>query len=178
MGVDLLPDEHVLWQGSPTRRSVFLRTDPAWMRFSLKFDAIALVSLTAIVALLNLWLDWSEIWSTAQVLLIVFVAPEVVRFSEPFVWRYRTLGRTTYYVTNQRVVSTPGRRTRATSLTAVEALMVAEEPDGSGYVRVDRRIMPDGFQHRTVTELIHVPDVRAVVNLLSTLTGRTPVNID
>ena len=178
MGVDLLPDEHVLWQGSPVRRSVFLRADPAWMRFSLKFDAVALVVITAVAALLHLWQDASEPWFNVQVLLVAFVAPEVVRFTEPFVWRYFTLHRTTYYVTNQRVVSTPGRRTRATRLTAVHALMVAEEPDGSGYVRVDRRIMPDGFQHRTVTELIHVPDVREVVNLLSTLTGQTPVNID
>src|SRR5690349_1803939 len=161
MGVDLLADEQVLWQGSPAHRSVFLRQDPKWIRFSLKFDAVLIVLLVMAGVLLNLWLGPVDS-STARIVVGVVVVPEVFRFAEPFVWRFRTLGRTTYYVTNQRVVSVPGRRARATKLAEIDGLAFAENADGSGYVRLDRRYMPDGFGHRTVAELIHVPDVREV----------------
>jgi len=46
VGVDLLPGERVLWRGSPVRRSVFLRHDLRWMRFSLKFGIALFVLLT------------------------------------------------------------------------------------------------------------------------------------
>ncbi|MGW6933792.1 PH domain-containing protein [Lentzea sp. NPDC054927] len=171
MGVDLLPGEHVLWQGSPAHRSVFLRGDPAWMRFSLKFHAVALVLVVAVFALASQWLDLGDLW---RIGLAVFVAPEVAHFTEPFVWRFLTLRRTTYFVTDQRVVSVPGRRTRAVRLAEIDNLAYVEEADGSGYVRLDQRIMPDGFGNKAVAELIHVPDVREVVDLISRLTGQTP----
>jgi hypothetical protein len=172
MGVDLLPGERVLWQGSPAHRSVFLRVDPAWMRFSLKFDAVVLALLAAVYVLVNQWQDLAEVWRLG---LVMYCAPEVVRYAEPFVWRYRTLRRTTYYVTDQRVVSVPGRRARAVRLAEIDNLSYVEEADGSGYIRLDQRIMPDGYGNGTVAELIHVPDVREVADLLSRLTGRTPV---
>ncbi|WP_439664468.1 hypothetical protein ACSHWB_25350 [Lentzea sp. HUAS TT2] len=174
MGVDLLPDEHVLWQGRPASRSVFLRVDPHWMRFSLKFDAVMFVLVVAVGALLSWWsgpLDPGIL----KVLAAVVIAPEIVRFVEPFAWRRFTLHRTTYYVTDQRVVSVPGRRARSTRLNEIEHLTFAEEPDGSGHVRLDGRYMPDGFGNSAVAELIHVPDVREVVTLLSRLSGK-PAN--
>ncbi len=177
MIVALLPDEEVLWQGKPVRRSAFLRTDPAWMRFSLKFDAVALVILVALFALLSTWLGPFDT-QTAVIGLLIYAVPEVVRFVEPFAWRYLTLPRTTYYVTNQRVLSKPGRRMRATKLTEIDHLGVVERPDGSGHLRIDGRIMPDGIGNGAVAELIHVPDVRKVAELLSRLTGQQPVNVD
>lgn len=153
-------------------RSVFLRLDLKWMRFSLKFVAVMFAITAVITGLVSTWLDLDELWMIA---LATVVAPEVFQFTEPFIWRYRTLRRTTYYVTSQRVVSVPGRRARSVRLTKIDNLSYVEEADGSGYVRLDHRIMPDGYGNRTVAELIHVPDVREVVDLLSRLTGRTPV---
>jgi hypothetical protein len=75
-------------------------------------------------------------------------------------------------------VSVPGRRTRSTRLAEIDNLAFTEEADGSGCVRLGQRAMPDGYGNGTVAELIHVPDVREVVTLLSSLTGRTPVNVD
>lgn len=152
--------------------SVFLRTDPAWMRFSLKFVAGMFAITAVITGLVSTWLDLDELW---MVVLATVVAPEVFHFAEPFIWRYRTLRRTTYYVTSQRVVSVPGRLARSVRLTEIGDLSYVEEADGSGYVRLDHRIMPDGYRNGTVAELIHVPDVREVVDLLSRLTGKTPV---
>ena len=177
MGVDLLSDERVLWQGSPVRRSVFLRTDPRWMRFSLKFNAAAFLLLTVVAGLLNLGLGVVDGWSVTFGA-GMFAVSTALYFTEPFVWRFLTLRRTTYYVTDQRVVSVPGRRTRSMRLDEIDNLAFTEDEDGSGYVRLDRRYLPDGFGNRTVAELIHVPEVRAVVTLLSTSTGREPVNID
>lgn len=170
MGVDLLPDERVLWQGRPVRRTVFLRVDPAWMRFSLKYHAVLFVITVAICLVVDRSLDLAGIWFLGLGLVVL---PEAVHFTEPFVWRYLTLRRTTYYVTDQRVVAVRGRRARAVRLAEINNLAYAEEPDGSGYVRLDQRIMPDGFGNGTVAELIHVPDVREVVGLLATLTGQT-----
>lgn len=152
------------------RRTVFLRVDPAWMRFSLKYHAVLFVITVAICFVVDRSLDLAGIWSLGLGLVIL---PEAAYFTEPFVWRYLTLRRTTYYVTNKRVVSKPGRRARATQLVEIDTLAFTEEPDGSGYVRIDRRYVPDGFGNRTVAELIHVPDVREVVDLLATLTGQT-----
>lgn len=154
------------------RRSVFLRLDLRWMRFSLKFHAVVFAITAVIAALVSTSLDLHEVWMIA---LATVVLPEVLHFAEPFIWRYRTLHRTTYYVTNQRVVSVPRRRARSARLAEIDNLSYAEEEDGSGYIRLDRRIMPDGYGNGTVAELIHVPDVREVVDLLSRLTGRTPV---
>lgn len=177
MGVDLLSDERVLWQGSPAHRSVFLRVDPRWMRFSVKFNAVVFLLLTVVAGLFNLWLGVVDGWSVSFAA-GMFAVSTALYFVEPFAWRFLTLRRTTYYVTDQRVVSVPGRRTRSVRLAEVDNLAFTEDEDGSGYVRLDQRYLPDGFGNRTVAELIHVPDVREVVNLLSMLTGRTPVNID
>ncbi|KJK42311.1 hypothetical protein UK23_37730 [Lentzea aerocolonigenes] len=177
MGADLLSDERVLWQGSPVRRSVFLRQDPKWMRFSLKFQAVVFVLLTAVAGLLRLGFGVVDGWSLTFAA-GMFVVSTALYFTEPFIWRLLTLRRTTYYVTDQRVVSVPGRRTRSMRLDEIDTLAFTEDEDGSGYLRLDRRYLPDGFGHSRVAELIHVPDVREVVTLLSTLTGRTPVNID
>ncbi|MET9229647.1 PH domain-containing protein [Lentzea sp. NPDC003310] len=174
MGVDLLPGEHVLWAGRPAKRTVFLRHDPRWMLFSLKFDAIGLLAVVAVVAVPALWTGEFDT-ELFRILVIVFLAPEAVRFVEPFIWRYRTLRRTTYYVTNQRVVSIPRRRARSVRLKEIDYLGFSEEPDGTGYVRLDGRLMPDGYGNGTVAELLHVPDVREVVTLLSTLTDK-PAN--
>ncbi|MFS8101725.1 hypothetical protein LFM09_31815 [Lentzea alba] len=173
MGVDLLSGERILWQGSPVRRSVFLRQDPKWIRFSLKFDAVLLVFLTAVVGLLHLWLGPVDSW-TVKFTAGMFAASVALHHAEPFVWRFLTLHRTTYYVTNHRVVSTPGRRARAVKLAEIDALSYDRNADGTGYVRLDHRVMPDGFGNGTVAELIHVPDVDEVVALLANLTGRTP----
>lgn len=153
-------------------RSVFLRLDLRWMWFSLKFDTVMFAIMAVIAGLASTWLDLDELWMVA---LATVVAPAVFHFAEPFIWRYRTLRRTTYYVTSQRVVSVPRRRARSVRLTEIDNLSYAEEADGSGYVRLDQRIMPDGYGNGTVAELIHVPDVREVVALLSRLTGKTPV---
>lgn len=177
MIVALLPDEEILWQGKPVRRSVFLRGDWAWVRFSLKFNAVAVVVMAAILFALNLWLVPEDLGFIVPVL-IFWVVADVAKFAEPFAWRYFTLPRTTYYVTNQRVLSVPGRRMRATKLAEIDHLRVAEGPDGSGHLRIDRRIMPDGIGNGTVAELIHVPGVRKVADLLSRLTGQQPVNVD
>lgn len=153
-------------------RSVFLRQDPKWMWFSLKFEAAFFVFLAAVFGLLHLWLGPVDSW-IVKYAVVMPVVSAALHITEPFVWRFLTLRRTTYYVTNQRVVSVPGRRPRATKLTDIDTLAFAEEPDGSGYVRLDQRYMPDGFGNGTVAELIHVPDVREVVDLLATLTGQT-----
>ncbi|MDX8050477.1 hypothetical protein SK571_13885 [Lentzea sp. BCCO 10_0798] len=171
MGVDLRPDEHVLWQGEPAHHSVFLRPDPRWIRFTLKFDAIKIAIVAGLALLTRGWTDFFDDWPTALMVLGAFVVLDLFYLAEPFLWRYRTLRRTTYYVTDQRVVSVPGRRARSVKLTDIDDLSFAEEPDGSGHIRLDRRLMPDGYGTRTVAELIHVPDVRQVVTLLSTLTG-------
>lgn len=171
MGVDLLEDERVLWQGKPVRRSVFLRLDWKWIRFSLKFHAILFVITVVIFIPVSRWLDFEDLWLIA---LATFVAPEILHFAEPFIWRYRTLHRTTYYITNQRVVSVPRRRARSVRLAEIDNLSYVEEADGSGYVRLDQRLMPDGYGNGTVAELLHVPDVREVVDLLAGLTGKTP----
>ncbi|WP_434448051.1 hypothetical protein [Lentzea sp. E54] len=170
MGVGLLPDERVLWQASPAHRSVFLRTDPAWIRFSLKFGTVKILLIAALIA----WLGSVDTWGAIFTLVAAFVVFDVLYLAEPFLWRHRTLPRTTYYVTDQRVVSVPGRRARSVRLAEISNLTFTEEPDGSGHIRLDQRVMPDGFGNGTVAELIHVPDVREVVTLLSTLTGRTP----
>jgi hypothetical protein len=60
-------------------------------------------------------------------------------------------------------------------LAEIDNLSYAEEADGSGHIRLDQRIMPDGYGNGTVAELIHVPEVREVVDLLCRLTGQTPV---
>jgi hypothetical protein len=172
MGADLLPAERILWQGRPVHRAVFLRHDLRWMRFSLKFHAVVFAITAVIAVLVDTWLDLDEIWMIALATVIV---PEIFTLSEPFVWRYRTLRRTTYYITDQRVVSVPRRRARSVRLAEIDNLSYVEEADGSGYIRLDQRIMPDGFGNGTVAELIHVPDVREVVDLLAGLTGRTPV---
>jgi hypothetical protein len=153
-------------------RAVFLRQDLRWIWFSLKFDAVALAVLAVVFALVDWSLDFGDVWLVG---LAVLVGPEVARFVEPFLWRFFTLRRTTYYVTNQRVVSVPGRRARATPLADIDVLEFVVEPNGSGHIRIDRRISPDGIGHRTVSELFHVPDVREVVDLLSGLTGQTAV---
>ncbi|WP_143022897.1 hypothetical protein [Lentzea jiangxiensis] len=173
MGVGLLPGERVLWQGSPVHRSVFLRADAAWMRFSLKFDAALFAVVAAVMWLADGWLGPFDVWN----FLIVgggILASTVLRFVEPFAWRRLTLHRTTYYVTNRRVVCVPGRGERSTELSDIEVLTFLEEADGSGHVRLDRRHTPDGFMNAVVAELIHVPNVREVVALLSELTGQTP----
>ena len=154
-------------------RSVFLRLDLRWMRFSLKFHAVLFAITAVLFVLASTWLDLDDLWRIALATVIV---PEVFHFAEPFIWRYRTLRRTTYYVTSQRVVSVPGRRARSVRLKEIDNLSYVEEADGSGYVRLDHRMMPDGYGNGTVAELIHVPDVREVVDLLSRLTGRTPVS--
>ncbi|SMD13868.1 hypothetical protein [Lentzea albidocapillata] len=171
MGVDLLPDEHVLWQGKPAHHSVFLSLDVKWIRFSLKFDAVKIALVAGLVFLTHGWTDVFDNWSTALLVLGAFVVLDLLYLAEPFLWRYRTLRRTTYYVTGQRVVSVPGRRARSVKLADIDDLTFAEEPDASGYIRLDRRIMPGGYGNGTVAELIHIPDVRQVVTLLSTLTG-------
>lgn len=153
-------------------RSVFLRLDRKWIRFSLKFDAVLFVITVAAAALVSTTLDMRGVWSIA---LATFFGPIVFNFAEPFVWRYRTLSRTTYYVTDKRVVSVPRRRARSVRLAEIDNLSYVEEADGSGYIRLDQRIMPDGYGNGTVAELIHVPDVREVVELISRLTGKTPV---
>lgn len=153
------------------RRTVFLRVDPAWMWFSLKYHVVLLVITAVLCFLVDRSLDLTFIWYLG---LGVVVLPEAFHFTEPFVWRFLTLRRTTYYVTDQRVVAIPGRRARAVRLAEIGDLSYAEEADGSGYVRLDQRIMPDGFGNGTVAELIHVPDVREVVDLLARLTGKTP----
>lgn len=177
MSVDLLDGERVLWQAKPARHTIFLRSDPRWMWFSLKFDAVLVVFMAVVFVLLNWWLGPVDLWG---VMFGVYglAVPIVLQFTDPFAWRFFTLRRTTYYVTDQRVVSVPGRRARSVPLTEIDNLAFAENADGSGYVRLDQRVMPDGFGNRTVAELIHVPDVREVVTLLSTLTGKTPVNVD
>ena len=136
-----------------------------------------LVSLTEGAGLLHLWLGWVDAWSvtSAAGFGVVFTA---LNIAEPFAWRFLTLRRTTYYVTDQRVVSVPGRRARSVRLAEIDDLAYWEIEDGSGYVRLDRRYRPDGFGNAAAAELIHVPEVREVVTLLSTLTERTPVNID
>ncbi|MDX3664066.1 hypothetical protein PV646_42850 [Streptomyces sp. ID05-26A] len=166
MGVDLLPDEHVLWQGRPAHHSVFMRLDLRWIRFSLTFNAVKIALLVTLVLLTG---DLSDHWPAA---LAALVALDVLYLAEPFIWRHRTLRRTTYYVTDQRVVSVPGKRARSVKLTDLDVLSFAEEPDGSGYIKLERRVMPDGYGNGTVGELIHVPAVREVVALLSELTGQ------
>jgi hypothetical protein len=172
MGVDLLPGEHVLWQGRPARRTVFLRVDPAWMWFSLKYHVVLLAIMATLCFVVDRTTDMADIWLLGLGLVVL---PEAFHFTEPFVWRFLTLRRTTYYVTDQRVVAIPGRRARAVRLAEIGDLSYAEEADGSGYVRLDHRYLPDGFGNRTVAELIHVPDVREVVDLLARLTGKTPL---
>ena len=152
-------------------RTVFLRGDPKWMRFSLKFHAVLLVITVALCFVVDRSLDLDEVWVIALATVIV---PEIFHLTEPFVWRFLTLRRTTYYVTDQRVVSVPGRRARSVRLAEIPHLAFAEAEDGSGYVRLDHRILPDGFGNGTVAELIHVPDVREVVDLIARLTGKTP----
>ncbi|MEV6238985.1 PH domain-containing protein [Lentzea sp. NPDC051838] len=175
MGVALLQDERVLWQGSPAHRSVFLSVDPAWMWFSVKFDAVLFAVLAAIIGLLNQGLGVVDGWSVTF-FAAMFAGSTAFYFIEPFAWRFLTLRRTTYYVTDQRVVSVPGRRPRSVPLAEIDTLAFAESDDGSGYIRLYGRHMPDGFGNGTVAELIHVPDVREVVDLLSRLTGKTPVS--
>ncbi|MCR3751336.1 PH domain-containing protein [Lentzea californiensis] len=171
MGADLLPDEHVLWQGKPAHHSVFLRLDLKWIRFTLEFDAVKIALLAGVAFLTREWTDLVGNWSTALLAFGAFVMLDLLYLAEPFLWRYRTLRRTTYYVTDQRVVAVAGKRSRPVKLADIDNLSFAEGPDGSGHVRLDQRVMPDGYGTRTVAELIHVPDVRQVVALLSTLTG-------
>ena len=57
------------------------------------------------------------------------------------------------------------------NLAEISTLAFAEEPDGSGYIKLEQRVMPDGYGNGTVGELIHIPDVRQVVALLSMLTS-------
>ncbi|MEV6719037.1 hypothetical protein AB0M48_44170 [Lentzea sp. NPDC051208] len=171
MGVDLRPDERVLWQGEPAHHSVFLRLDLKWIRFSLKFGAVKIALIAGLAFLTHGWTGFFADWSTALLVCGAFAVLDLLYLAEPFLWRYRTLRRTTYYVTDQRVVSIPGRRARSVKLADIDNLSFTEEPDGSGHIRLDRRIMPDGYGNGTVAELIHVPDVRQVVTLLSTLTG-------
>lgn len=147
------------------------------MRFSLKFNAAVFLLLTVVAGLLNLGLGVVDGWSVTFGA-GMFAVSTALYFTEPFAWRFLTLRRTTYYVTDQRVVSVHGRRARSTRLDEIDTLAFTEDQDGSGYLRLDRRYLPDGFGQSRVAELIHVPDVREVANLLSTLTGRTPINID
>ncbi|WP_394621643.1 hypothetical protein JNUCC0626_21910 [Lentzea sp. JNUCC 0626] len=173
MGVDLRAEERVLWQGNPTRRAVFVREDRRWTRFSLKFEGVKIGLLAASIVAGQGWADFFSGWPAALGTLAVLAALDLLfYFVEPFAWRRFTLHRTTYYVTDQRVVSTPGRRSRSTDLTEIGPLTFTEEPDGSGYVHLGGRVLPDGFGNRTVGELFHVADVHEVVTLLSTLTGQ------
>ncbi|WP_154696984.1 hypothetical protein [Lentzea guizhouensis] len=176
MAVDLLPGEQVLWQGAPVRRTPFLRTDSRWLWFHLKFDLGLLVLVAVVVVPLALW--WDDDLTFLWPLVTAWVAMDVLRVAEPFIWRYLTLPRTTYYVTDQRVVAVRGRRVRTTQLGSIDELSAAVAPDGSGHVKIDRRISPDGFLQATVAELIHVPDAREVVMLLSTLTGQQASYVD
>ncbi|GGN21349.1 hypothetical protein GCM10011609_73360 [Lentzea pudingi] len=169
MGVDLLPDEHVLWQGEPARRTVFTRPDLRWIRFSLKFHAVLFLLIVAVAGVVQGWSGYFGSWPVVFVMCAGFA---VLNIAEPLIWRRLTLHRTTYYVTDQRVVSVPGRRARSVRLTEIVTLLFTEEPDGSGQIRLDGRMMPDGFGNGSVGELIHVPAVREVVALLSELTGQ------
>ncbi|SFR23528.1 hypothetical protein SAMN04488564_10720 [Lentzea waywayandensis] len=175
MGVDLLPEEHVLWQGEPAKHSVFLRPDLTWIRFSLKFHAVLILLVVVVAAAAHGWADYLGSWSDVFGVCTGFAVLGLLGIAEPFVWRYQTLRRTTYYVTDQRVVSVPGRRARSAPLTEIGYLAFTEEPGGSGHIRLDSRVMPDGYGNGTVAELIHVPDVHEVVTLISTLTGQ-PAN--
>jgi hypothetical protein len=172
VAIDLHPGEQVLWQGSPVRRTPFTRTDLKWLKFSLGFDAVLLAVLAATLAAVNLWLAPQDPSTAVRVLLAV-VAWHVLRTAEPIAWRYVTLPRTTYYITDRRVLAVRGRRVRATRLSEISDLTAVVEAGGSGRVRVDGRIAPDGFLQATVGELLHVRDVDEVVRLLSTLTGST-----
>ncbi len=154
------------------RRTPFTRTDLRWLRFSLKFDAVLLVILAAVIVPVDRWLVPEDPSAVAPVLL-GWAALHTLRTVEPIVWRYLTLPRTTYYVTDRRVLAVCGRRVRATRLTDISGLTAVAEPDDSGRVRIDGRIVPDGFLQATVGELLHVRDVDEVVDLLSTLTGST-----
>ncbi|GLY55067.1 hypothetical protein Lesp01_87220 [Lentzea sp. NBRC 102530] len=152
---------------------MFVREDRRWMRFSLKFEAVKIGLLAALIVAGQGWADFFSGWPAALGTLAVLAALDLFfYFVEPFVWRRFTLRRTTYYVTDQRVVSTPGRRSRSTDLTAISTLTFTEEPDGSGHIHIGDRVVPDGFGNRTVGELFHIADVREVVTLLSTLTGQ------
>ena len=63
MGVDLLPDEHVLWQGRPAHHSVFVGLDLRWIRFSLKFNAVKIVLIAVLAFLTGAFLDhWPAAW--------------------------------------------------------------------------------------------------------------------
>jgi hypothetical protein len=171
MGVDLLPDEHVRWRGKPVRRTVFTRPDPRWIRFGLTFHAVLGLLIAAVTGAVHEWTGHLDSW---PVLVGTYAGFAVLDLAEPFVWRRLTLHRTTYYVTDQRIVSVPRRRARSVLLTEIDALAFFEEPDGSGQIRLANRLMPDGFGTGTVGELIHVPAVRGVVALLSELTGQPP----
>lgn len=172
MGVDLLPDEHVLWQGEPLRHTVFTRPDLRWIRFSLKFHAVLFLIVVGLFSAARGWAGFLDSWSDVVRVSAGFAALNMLGLAEPFLWRRLTLHRTTYYVTDQRVVSVPGRRARSVRLTEIGTLAFTEEPDGSGQIRLANRLMPDGFGNATVSELTHVPAVREVVALLSELTGQ------
>jgi hypothetical protein len=175
MGVDLLPGEHVLWQGEPVKRSVFLRSDLTWIRFSLKFHAVLILLVVAVAAAAHVWAGYLGSWSDVFGVCAGFATLGLAGLAEPFLWRRFTLHRTTYCVTDQRVVSVPGRRARSARLTEIDHLAFIEEPDGSGHIRLTGRVVPDGFGNGTVSELIHVPGVHEVATLIATLTGQ-PAN--
>ncbi|MGW6447891.1 hypothetical protein [Lentzea sp. NPDC055074] len=175
MGVDLLPDEHVLWRGRPVRRAVFTRPDLRWIRFSLKFHAVLILLTLAVAGAAHEWAGYLDSWSDVLGVCAGFATLGLLGLAEPFLWRRFTLHRTTYYVTDQRVLSVPGRRARSVRLTEIDRLSFDEEPDGSGHVRLDGRVAPDGFGNGTVAELLHVPDVGEVVALLSRLTGQPAI---
>ena len=107
------------------RCSIFLRLDLKWIWFSLKFDAFLLVITVAAASLAGNLLDVHDIW---RIVLAMACGQLIFTFAEPFIWRYRTLRRTTYYVTNQRVVSVPGRRARSVRLAEIDNPKVASSP--------------------------------------------------
>src|SRR5436305_6653855 len=135
--IDLQPGERVLWAGEPVRRPALTQSDLLVVPFGLLCIAAALVLMPG----------HNGERTTEILLLVLLVFGVLLAVVRPFL-RYLALGKTTYAVTDNRVITTSGlfRQTeRSRDLAGLDEPVLRRGKAGTGTITFGDRVALAGI---------------------------------
>jgi hypothetical protein len=165
---DLLPGEHIIWEGRPATGLIFRPMDAFMVPFSLLWGGFAIFW--------NVMVWVTEAPWAMRLFGLPFVVVGLYMIAGRFVIDSRSRARTRYLVTDQRVVilKTGGSSTKSLDIKRLPALELQERRDGSGTIRFGDAASPFGAygwgiwggNFDTTPQFARIEDVRSVYALI------------
>lgn len=146
----LLPSESLLWEGKPNSKKSFSKNDLYITIFSLVVGIIGFSSVIYVIANKVPLSNGSTDYRPFYVFLVVFGFAIIYNVHFRFTIKKKTREKTSYYITNKRVIVTVGKKFFSTNIDeASQCLFVQHNQDDSDTISFE----VDGLKNHLATDV-------------------------